>query len=192
MSGETPPPPPPPKILLDPPPDIGDPPGRYWDTLLDLLWPRFEHILELHIQSIQSTDPQRLGFLDTRPHYVRRGVMGGGACVLCAPSPNPDTPPQITRRYAEFSSAIVSINQTFPNEKVNALLGQLQVVWATHAPPEPPPPPKFFGGVPGPSCCDTHVLTPSRRWRWRTSCCGWRPSSPPARSSSSSSSTTTT
>ncbi|KAM8985755.1 vacuolar protein sorting-associated protein 52 homolog [Ara ararauna] len=75
---------------------------RYWDTLLELLWPRFELILELHIQSIQSTDPQRLGYLDTRPHYI-------------------------TRRYAEFSSAIVSINQTFPNEKTNALLGQLQV-----------------------------------------------------------------
>lgn len=75
---------------------------RYWDTLLELLWPRFELILELHIQSIQGTDPQRLGCLDTRPHYI-------------------------TRRYAEFSSAIVSINQTFPNEKTNALLGQLQV-----------------------------------------------------------------
>lgn len=34
---------------------------------------------------------------------------------------------QITRRYAEFSSAIVSINQTFPNERTNLLLGQLQV-----------------------------------------------------------------
>uniref|UniRef100_A0A8B9N6T2 Vacuolar protein sorting-associated protein 52 homolog n=1 Tax=Accipiter nisus TaxID=211598 RepID=A0A8B9N6T2_9AVES len=75
---------------------------KYWDTLLDILWPRFKHILELNIQSIQSTDPQKLGFLDTRPHYI-------------------------TRRYAEFSSAIVSINQTFPNEKTHALLGQLQV-----------------------------------------------------------------
>ncbi|XP_065510856.1 vacuolar protein sorting-associated protein 52 homolog [Caloenas nicobarica] len=75
---------------------------KYWEALLELLWPRFEHILELNIQSIQSTDPQKLGFLDTRPHYI-------------------------TRRYAEFSSAIVSINQTFPNEKTNALLGQLQV-----------------------------------------------------------------
>ena len=37
------------------------------------------------------------------------------------------SPPKITRRYAEFSSAIVSINQTFPNERTNALLGQLQV-----------------------------------------------------------------
>lgn len=35
--------------------------------------------------------------------------------------------PQITRRYAEFSSAIVSINQTFPHERTLALLGQLQV-----------------------------------------------------------------
>lgn len=34
---------------------------------------------------------------------------------------------QITRRYAEFSSAIVSINQTIPNERTNTLLGQLQV-----------------------------------------------------------------
>uniref|UniRef100_A0A671PPJ5 Vacuolar protein sorting-associated protein 52 homolog n=1 Tax=Sinocyclocheilus anshuiensis TaxID=1608454 RepID=A0A671PPJ5_9TELE len=35
--------------------------------------------------------------------------------------------PHITRRYAEFSSAVVSINQTFPNERTIALLGQLQV-----------------------------------------------------------------
>ncbi|XP_041069183.1 vacuolar protein sorting-associated protein 52 homolog isoform X1 [Carcharodon carcharias] len=75
---------------------------KYWDTLLEILWPRFEHILELNIQSIRNTDPQKLGALDTRPHYV-------------------------TRRYAEFSSAIVSINETYPNEKTHSLLGQLQV-----------------------------------------------------------------
>ncbi|XP_058475002.1 vacuolar protein sorting-associated protein 52 homolog isoform X1 [Solea solea] len=75
---------------------------KYWDAVLELLWPRFELILEMNIHSIRNTDPQRLGVLDTRPHYI-------------------------TRRYAEFSSAIVSINQTFPNERTNALLGQLQV-----------------------------------------------------------------
>uniref|UniRef100_A0A672FJ28 Vacuolar protein sorting-associated protein 52 homolog n=1 Tax=Salarias fasciatus TaxID=181472 RepID=A0A672FJ28_SALFA len=75
---------------------------RYWDAVLELLWPRFEFILEQNIQSIRNSDPQRLGLLDTRPHYI-------------------------TRRYAEFSSAIVSINQTFPNERTNTLLGQLQV-----------------------------------------------------------------
>ncbi|XP_047240424.1 vacuolar protein sorting-associated protein 52 homolog isoform X2 [Girardinichthys multiradiatus] len=75
---------------------------KYWEAVLELLWPRFELILEMNIQSIRNTDPQKLGVLDTRPHYI-------------------------TRRYAEFSSAIVSINQTFPNERTNALLAQLQV-----------------------------------------------------------------
>ncbi|KAK2887347.1 hypothetical protein QQF64_013533 [Cirrhinus molitorella] len=75
---------------------------KYWEAVLELLWPRFELILEMNIQSIRNTDPQKLGILDTRPHYI-------------------------TRRYAEFSSAIVSINQTFPNERTNTLLGQLQI-----------------------------------------------------------------
>ncbi|XP_051526785.1 vacuolar protein sorting-associated protein 52 homolog [Myxocyprinus asiaticus] len=75
---------------------------KYWETVLEVLWPRFGLILEMNIQSIRNTDPQKLGVLDTRPHYI-------------------------TRRYAEFSSAIVSINQTFPNEKTNTLLGQLQI-----------------------------------------------------------------
>lgn len=74
----------------------------YWSWLLELLWPRFELILELHIQSVQGTDPQRLGGLDSRPHYI-------------------------TRRYAEFSSAIVSINQTLPSERSDGLLGRLQL-----------------------------------------------------------------
>lgn len=38
-----------------------------------MLWPRFELILEMNVQSVRSTDPQRLGGLDTRPHYVRGG-----------------------------------------------------------------------------------------------------------------------
>uniref|UniRef100_A0A4W5J991 Vacuolar protein sorting-associated protein 52 homolog n=1 Tax=Hucho hucho TaxID=62062 RepID=A0A4W5J991_9TELE len=75
---------------------------KYWDAVLELLWPRFELILEMNIQSIRNTDPQKLGLLDTRPHYI-------------------------TRRYAEFSSAIVSINQTFTSERTHTLLGQLQV-----------------------------------------------------------------
>lgn len=75
---------------------------RYWEQVLALLWPRFELILEMNVQSVRSTDPQRLGGLDTRPHYI-------------------------TRRYAEFSSALVSINQTIPSERTMHLLGQLQV-----------------------------------------------------------------
>uniref|UniRef100_A0A8C7HDK1 Vacuolar protein sorting-associated protein 52 homolog n=1 Tax=Oncorhynchus kisutch TaxID=8019 RepID=A0A8C7HDK1_ONCKI len=75
---------------------------KYWEAVLELLWPRFELILEMNIQSIRNTDPQKLGVLNTRPYYI-------------------------TRRYAEFSSAIVSINQTFTSERTHTLLGQLQV-----------------------------------------------------------------
>ncbi|XP_072015361.1 vacuolar protein sorting-associated protein 52 homolog [Amphiura filiformis] len=74
---------------------------RYWETLLEMLWPRFEYILELNIHSVQETDPQRLGSIDVRPHYI-------------------------TRRYAEFSGALVSLNETFPDERVNRQLARLQ------------------------------------------------------------------
>jgi hypothetical protein len=44
---------------------------RYWDTLLEMFWPRFTGIVEMNIESVQGTDPQRLGNIDIRPHYVR-------------------------------------------------------------------------------------------------------------------------
>ncbi|XP_050390938.2 vacuolar protein sorting-associated protein 52 homolog [Patella vulgata] len=74
---------------------------RYWDAILNTLWPRFEYIINLNIQSVRDCDPQKLGQIDVRPHYI-------------------------TRRYAEFSAAIVGINQSFPNEHVDKILGQLQ------------------------------------------------------------------
>lgn len=43
---------------------------RYWDTLHEMFYPRFEYILTLNIQSIRECDPQRLGQIDVRPHYV--------------------------------------------------------------------------------------------------------------------------
>uniref|UniRef100_A0A674G805 Vacuolar protein sorting-associated protein 52 homolog n=1 Tax=Taeniopygia guttata TaxID=59729 RepID=A0A674G805_TAEGU len=52
----------------------------YWAWLLELLWPRFELILELHIRSVQGTDPQRLG-MDTRPHYVRWEKSGNSGKI---------------------------------------------------------------------------------------------------------------
>lgn len=74
---------------------------RYWDTLLGIMWPRFETILHLNIQSVRDVDPQKFGHIDNRPHYI-------------------------TRRYAEFSAAIVGINQSFPDDRVHHLLEQLQ------------------------------------------------------------------
>ena len=43
----------------------------------------------------------KLGQIDVRPHYI-------------------------TRRYAEFSAAIVGLNESFPSDRVNKLLAQLQ------------------------------------------------------------------
>uniref|UniRef100_A0A8D0HIZ1 Vacuolar protein sorting-associated protein 52 homolog n=1 Tax=Sphenodon punctatus TaxID=8508 RepID=A0A8D0HIZ1_SPHPU len=64
---------------------------KYWETLLEMLWPRFEHILELNIQSIQNTDPQKLGFLDTRPHYRVRETGPQDRKALPNPIRNKDS-----------------------------------------------------------------------------------------------------
>lgn len=74
---------------------------RYWDTLLEMFYPRFEHLLQMNIQSIRDCEPQKLGHIDVRPYYI-------------------------TRRYAEFSAAVVGLNESFSNERVNNLLSQLQ------------------------------------------------------------------
>ena len=73
----------------------------YWETIVKIIWPRFEFIFQLHIQSIRLCDIQKLLPFDTRPHYI-------------------------TRRYAEFSASIMTINDTFPDERVSILLGVLQ------------------------------------------------------------------
>jgi len=75
---------------------------KYWETLLQIFWPRFETILRMNIESIRDCDPQKFTNIDKRPHYI-------------------------TRRYAEFSAAIVGINENFPSERVTRLLATLQV-----------------------------------------------------------------
>ena len=63
--------------------------------------PRFEYIMQLNIHNIRDCDPQKLGHIDVTPHYV-------------------------VRRYAEFASAISGLNQSFPSERVDGLLAQMQ------------------------------------------------------------------
>ena len=33
-------------------------------------WPRFTYVVELNVDSVRNTDPQKLGVIDIRPHYV--------------------------------------------------------------------------------------------------------------------------
>uniref|UniRef100_A0A1B0FPK8 Vacuolar protein sorting-associated protein 52 homolog n=1 Tax=Glossina morsitans morsitans TaxID=37546 RepID=A0A1B0FPK8_GLOMM len=73
---------------------------KYWDSLQSVFWPRFEHVFRLNIQSIRDCDPTKFS-KEMGPHYI-------------------------TRRYAEFSAAIVGISEHFPNELVSRLLLELQ------------------------------------------------------------------
>ncbi|XP_065185383.1 vacuolar protein sorting-associated protein 52 homolog [Sycon ciliatum] len=75
--------------------------ASYIQRLQNQLWPRFETIVELNLSSIRDCEPSKLGHIDIRPHYI-------------------------TRRYAEFSAAIVGINESQPQHKVLDLLGRLQ------------------------------------------------------------------
>ena len=59
--------------------------NNYYDRLLAVLWPRFEHIIDMNHASIAETDPSKLANVDTRPHYI-------------------------VRRYAEYSGALLVLN----------------------------------------------------------------------------------
>nr|XP_002124423.1 vacuolar protein sorting-associated protein 52 homolog [Ciona intestinalis] len=74
---------------------------NYWDTVKAILWPRFEHLVKMHTRSIVDCNVHNLSSIDIRPHYI-------------------------TRRYAEFSAAVVRINENYPNPKVEQVLSQLQ------------------------------------------------------------------
>ncbi|XP_065647465.1 vacuolar protein sorting-associated protein 52 homolog isoform X3 [Hydra vulgaris] len=74
----------------------------YWSTLLDMLWPRFMKLVEMNAQSVKQLDSQKLGHIDIHPHYI-------------------------TRRYAEFSSAINNLNENFHDDRVGKCLGQMQL-----------------------------------------------------------------
>lgn len=73
----------------------------YYDSLVRIIWPRFQFLFQTHITSIRNMDPSKMAFCDTRPHYI-------------------------TRRYAEFSAGIMSVNDTFPDDRVSLLLAELQ------------------------------------------------------------------
>ncbi|EFA03408.1 vacuolar protein sorting-associated protein 52 homolog [Tribolium castaneum] len=72
----------------------------YWDNLEKIILTRFEYVFRLNIASIRDCDPTKFN-LEMGPHYI-------------------------TRRYAEFSAALVGISENFPNELVNCLLAELQ------------------------------------------------------------------
>lgn len=73
----------------------------YWDSMVKCLYPRFEKLVQMHINSVKNCDCEKLTGVDTMPH-------------------------SIIRRYAEFASAISSVNDTYPDERISILFGELQ------------------------------------------------------------------
>lgn len=38
---------------------------------MDVVWQRFNHVMQLHINSVAEIDTHKLHSLDVRPHYVK-------------------------------------------------------------------------------------------------------------------------
>ncbi|XP_065332207.1 vacuolar protein sorting-associated protein 52 homolog [Cloeon dipterum] len=71
----------------------------HWSALLAFIWPRLEHVLRLHVQSVKQLDTSKFN-RELRPHYI-------------------------TRRFAEFSAAMEFMSETPPPESVHRLMSQL-------------------------------------------------------------------
>lgn len=50
--------------------------NKYWDAIEKFLWKRFKYLLNLHVESVRTTDPSKLGAIETRPHYITRRYAG--------------------------------------------------------------------------------------------------------------------
>ncbi|XP_014228364.1 vacuolar protein sorting-associated protein 52 homolog [Trichogramma pretiosum] len=74
---------------------------KYWDQMTATIWPRFEYVFRMNIQSIKECDPMKFPARETGPHYI-------------------------TRRYAEFSAAMIGVGEGFPCEGATQLLAELR------------------------------------------------------------------
>lgn len=73
---------------------------KYWSNMTSVIWPRFEYVFQLNIHSVKYCDPMKL-MKESGPHYI-------------------------TRRYAEFSAALISVIEGFPCERTTQLLAELR------------------------------------------------------------------
>ena len=72
----------------------------FYKKILGLLWPRMMEIVNANVASIRSCEVDKLGKIDVRPHII-------------------------TRRYAEYYTAISGLNESFPDQRVDDMLESL-------------------------------------------------------------------
>jgi hypothetical protein len=94
--------------------------NNYYEILLNALWQRFEYVMSMHTHSVADIDTQKMQNVDVRPHYVSHLL------AYSAEHHHNVLNLKITRRYAEFSAALHSLNEKFPNERLTFVLSQLQ------------------------------------------------------------------
>eukprot|EP00039_Didymoeca_costata_P026084 m.14879 g.14879 ORF g.14879 m.14879 type:complete len:694 (+) comp5237_c0_seq1:102-2183(+) len=73
----------------------------YFSHLLALIYPRFSQIVDLNVASIAAVDPSKLNSIDARPHFI-------------------------VRRYAEYSGALLLLNEGVELTEVTDALGRLR------------------------------------------------------------------
>lgn len=61
---------------------------NFFDRVNLLLWPRFKAIFGANLRSVRSANPRKLGAIEMTPHYI-------------------------TRRYSEFSAAVLTLHNSF-------------------------------------------------------------------------------
>ncbi|KAI9016791.1 Sac2 family-domain-containing protein [Hyaloraphidium curvatum] len=92
----------------------------YFNAINMLLWPRFQMIMDMHVESVRRSGTAHLvgNNKEVHPHYVSANALCLGAADRRGP--------KITRRYAEFASSILSLNQGYEDPLVLASLARLR------------------------------------------------------------------
>lgn len=73
------------------------------------LWPRFQHVMSLHIESLKrmTTNKSAINAVkDIHPHYVS-SIWTAAFFVLLIEAC------QVTRRYAEFATSLLVLNEGY-------------------------------------------------------------------------------
>ncbi|KAK0406157.1 hypothetical protein QR680_018400 [Steinernema hermaphroditum] len=80
----------------------------YWDSVLRLLWTRFDTVMEMHNESVRNLDVQKLATpVDTRPHYViRRYAEFTCALLVCCQLSGKPMEPQLQKHLTRQQTEI--------------------------------------------------------------------------------------
>ncbi|TKR81701.1 hypothetical protein L596_015532 [Steinernema carpocapsae] len=95
----------------------------YWDSILRLLWGRFEAVMLMHNESVRNLDVQKLATpVDTRPHYVIRRYAEFTCallvcCQLSGKPMDPNLQKHLTRQQTEIEKLLNRLSSQLSSRK---------------------------------------------------------------------------